>query len=620
MKRLIFFTFVILCLSQLQPTVQQAAKEPLLHCQYDSSYAFKRRREVSATAIEVSQALKAPLKPSSIKPGELREASSNLIDQHVFSLLARNRIEPAPLSTDEEYCRRVYLDLTGRQPTPEQLKNFLADRSPQKRDALADSLIGSPAYIDKWSNWMGDWVRNHDVDDNFKRQDLNSTHRYIKDAVAQNTPIDRVASGFITYTGTSGEGPGSFLTQPIYFADIPQDAFDEAAAETLRTFYGVSAVCISCHDGANHLESINLFLAERKRAEYWAIAAFFAQMSFEFNNKDKTGTIGRNADGKYDANTKAGEGMRPPRTGGIIEPSFALFGGGQIDRSKEPRIELARLLTSSPQFARAFVNRVFAEFFTLGLVEPVEGFDLARIDPKNPPPPPWSLQPTNPELLEALASYFIASGYDMRKLIRLIVTSEAYQLSSRYDESRWEERFAQFYARKLPRRLTAEEVLDNITAGTKVPGAYYATGHSTLFTTTMSLPGTEAPEYGRGVQQSDDPYLVQNFLETFGRGDRRNIQRSNRTNLSQALALLNSELLISRVKSEHGLAAELASGLRRGAITSEQAVEQLYLMTLGRYPRTDEVVKLRDLVKGNKEQIGKVQAALFNRSDFLYNY
>lgn len=618
MKRLILFAFLTLCFSQLQPATQQAANISPVECQYDSMYAVKRRREVSATAVEVSQTLKAPLKPSTIKPKDLSEASNNLIDQHIFSLLARNQIEPAQLTTDEEYCRRVYLDLTGRQPAPEELKSFVSSTNPDKRNALADRLIGSPAYIDKWSNWMGDWVRNHDVDGNFRRQDLNSTHRYIKDAITQNTPIDRVASGFITYTGTSGDGPGSFLTQPIYFADIPQDAFDEAAAETLRTFYGVSAVCISCHDGANHLEAINLFLAERKRVEYWGIAAFFSQITFKFNNSNKTATIGRDVAGQYDANTRAGEGMRPPRTGGIIEPSFALFGGGQIDRSRDPRTELARLLTSNPQFARAFVNRIFAEFFTLGLVEPVDGFDLARIDPKNPPPAPWSLQPTNPELLEALANYFITNGYDMRKLIRLIVTSKAYQLSSRYDESRWEERFAQFYARKLPRRLTAEEVLDAITIGTKVPGAYYAVGHSTLFTTTMSLPGVEAPEYARGVEQSDEPYLVQNFLETFGRGDRRNIQRSNHTNLSQALTLLNSPLLISRVKSERGLAAELSSALRRGAITPEQAIEQLYLMTLGRFPRPDEVEKLRDLVKGG--QIDRLQAALFNRSDFLYNY
>lgn len=618
MKRLIFFTFVILCFSQLQPATQHAAHETL--CQYDSSYEVKRRKEVSATAVEVSQALKAPLRPSPIRPGSLGEASSNLIDQHIFSLLARLQIEPAPLATDEEYCRRVYLDLTGRQPTPDDLKSFLSDKNPQKRTLLVDRLIGSPAYIDKWSNWMGDWVRNHDVDGNFRRKDLNSTHRYIKDAVTQNTPIDRVASGFITYTGTSGEGPGSFLTYPIYFAETLQDACDDAAAETLRTFYGVSAVCISCHDGANHLEGINLFLAERKRSDYWGVAAFFSQVSFKFNDSDKTATIGRNTAGRYNANTAAGEGMRPPRTGGIIEPSFALFGGGQIDRSREPRTELARLLTSNPQFARAFVNRIFAEFFTLALVEPVEGFDLVRIDPKNPPPAPWSLQPTNPELLEALAEYFMTNGYDMRKLIRLIVTSNAYQLSSRYDESKWQEGFAQFYARKLPRRLTAEEVLDAITTGTKVPGAYYATGYEALFTTTMSLPGTEAPDYARGVQQSDNPYIVQNFLQTFGRGDRINIQRSNRTNLSQALALLNSPLLISRVKSERGLAAELASDLGRGAITPDQVIEQLYLMTLSRYPRPDEVAKLRDLIKGGKDQIGRLQAALFNRSDFLYNY
>ncbi|MCS6885823.1 MAG: DUF1553 domain-containing protein [Acidobacteriota bacterium] len=624
MKRVVLFTFLALLVVQLQPIVQNASQRQarLAECQYDTDFLQRRISEASATATLVSNALK-PLKVASKEVKQAQsDSQTNLIDVYIFSSLAQRGIKPAPPATDEEFCRRIYLDLTGKQPSPQQLQTFLADKSANKREALVDQLIGSAEYIDKWTNWIGDWVRNHDVDFNFRRKDLNSTYLYIKGAVSKNLPIDQLAKDFITYSGVSGTGPASFITYPFYFAPIPQDAYDDAAAETLKTFFGVPAVCISCHDGEGHLEPINLYLSQRKRAEYWGIAAFFSQTTFKFNDEQKSATIGRNPalSAGYYANTKPGEGNRPARTGGRIEPSFELFAPAKIDFTKDPRFELARLVTSHPQFARAFVNRIFAEFFTLALVEPVDGFDLARLDPKAPPQPPWTLQPSNPELLEALTEYFRKSGFDMRKLIRLIVTSEAYGLSSRYDEKLWQESYATLYARKLPRRLSAEEVLDAITTATKVPGAYYAIGFDKLFTSTMSLPGVESPDYEKDVKQSDPPYLVHRFLETFGRGNRRSIQRSNKANLSQILALLNNQMLIDRLSNENSLVAELTSKLQRGNLQPRQAVQQLYMATLGRTASSEEIEILLPLIKADRKQLARIQAALFNQPDFLYNY
>ncbi|MEW6733073.1 MAG: DUF1553 domain-containing protein, partial [Acidobacteriota bacterium] len=443
---------------------------------------------------------------------------------------------------------------------------------------------------------------------------------YLRDAIASNRPFNKIATDFITYTGKYIEGPGGFLVRPIYSTEIAQDAYDELAAETTRTFLGVQAVCVSCHNGQAHLEQVNAYFTNKKRAEYWGLAAFYAQTDYIFSDDEfENIRIINKRNGRYLAQTR--DGMRPPRNGGEIQPSYELFGEGKPNSGEDPRAALARLITNDLQFSRAFVNRVFAHFFTLGLVEPLDGFDLARLDPKNPPAEPWQLQPSHPQLLNDLAIFFQKSGYDLRELITLIVRSRAYSLSSRYDESKWKEEYTRLYARKLVRRLQAEEVLDAITTATARPGVYVAYGFSKPFNSAMALPGVEEPSYVRGgPRPSDDPYLVYRFLQDFGRGDRYAIFRSNNSSIAQALSLFNSDLLIRRLNNENGLPNLLASTLNQSKATPEQGVAYLYLITIGRLPSAAEIDTLKNPIMRGQETIADLQWALLNRPDFLYNY
>lgn len=556
-------------------------------------------------------------------PGPVRtNPADTLIDKEILNNLAIRNITPAQPATDEEFCRRVFLDITGRQPSPERLLQYVNSTDSKKRDKLIDELIGSDAYIDRWTQWMGDLTRNFTVSPDGTARDRNAEYKYLRGAVGNNKPIDQVAKDFITYTGFYDQGPGAFLVRPIISTEIPQDAYDEIAAEVARTFLGTQMVCVSCHNGQNHLEVVNLYFTSKNRSDFWGMAAFFAQTDFKYiGQANELVNITNNNSGKYDANTR--NGMRPPRVGGEIKPTY-LFNGAKPNPGEERRTALARMITSDPQFSRAFVNRVFAHFFTVGLVDPVDGFDLARLDPNNPPPAPWELQPSYPNLLNQLAKYFQESNYDLRKLIRLIARSQAYGFSSRYDESKWKEEYVRTYARKLVRRLSAEEVLDAISAATFQPATYAAAGFTQTFSSAMALPGHEEPLLGsyrdNTPRQSDDPYTVYRFLQNFGRGDRNTISRTAISSITQSLSLFNSDIVIDRISSIDGLPAQLARSLQQNKVSPEDAVSYLYLVTLSRMPSNAELDALKTRITGGPEAIADIQWALLNRPDFLYNY
>jgi hypothetical protein len=447
MKRKAFYFFILIAaiLIILPGAAQRAAQQDTRQSELGengySSYeaareaAIKKRKmidphagisiqndrvgQISRATGDVARILPETRRPNQLKKSPLTRAQAelpeNIIDKAIFGALAAQGIEPAQPATDEEFCRRVSLDLTGKQPSPERLLQYVADTDPNKKDKLIAELIGSEPFIDRWTVWMEDLVRTFLV---FTRSDRNAEYLYLRDAVAKNRPFNQVATDLITYVGPSDQGPGGFLVRPVIAVELAQDAYDELAAETVRTFLGTQAICVSCHNGEGHLEQVNLFLSTKKRSEFWGLSAFFANIAYEIPRRDPTVRILNRRDGMYEAATR--DGMRPPRDGGVIDPSYGLFGEGKPGDREEKRTALARLITSDPQFARAFANRVFAHFFTLGLVEPLDGFDLARLDPSNPPPAPWDLQPSNPALLNELASFFRQNNYDMRALITLI--------------------------------------------------------------------------------------------------------------------------------------------------------------------------------------------------------
>jgi hypothetical protein len=308
--------------------------------------------------------------------------------------------------------------------------------------------------------------------------------------------------------------------------------------------------------------------------------------------------------------TKAASTVRLRRTGGEIQPTFLLT-GERADRSKPLRPQFARMLTSHPQFARATVNLIWKQFFGLAIVEPVDGFDLARQDPAKPPPAPWMVQPTDPALLDALARDFADHGFSLKHLMRTIARSSAYQLSSRFP-GEWQERYSPYFARKFVRRLSAEQLHDAICQATGVFGDYprrdlvYNTPLPPVhFWTEASTP----EEIGNRETKS--------FLEAFGLANREQFDRQSGGSVAQAMMLMNSEFVTKRVRPEsHSLVQQLIESSK----TSAEIVDALYVATLSRYPTAQEKKLAASWLDADRSSASDLHWVLLNKVDFIFNY
>ena len=338
--------------------------------------------------------------------------------------MERDRIPHAPLSSDTEFLRRAYLDATGLLPTPDEVRSFVADKDANKRDKLIDSLIGSEPFADEWAYHYGELFRTRDA----------GFHLWTKDWLKVDRPYNEVFYDMVTPVTKNARGlptamtfydPIGYIsnrciiwTDPDHLKGLNRlDWIDEITSDIGRNFLGISMDCFSCHNGAGHADSVNLFLASKKRVDFWQQAAFFGKL--RNIGKSSPGIAGAsfyNGSSMFDDlapgyNTgDDGEFFTPaegrfPRDGKTYQPAFLLT-GEKPRPGEDPRKALGRILPTHIQFARTAVNIVFQKLMVVGLVEPYDGFDLTRLDPKNPPPAPWTIQPTNPELLEALAEDF----------------------------------------------------------------------------------------------------------------------------------------------------------------------------------------------------------------------
>ena len=236
------------------------------------------------------------------------------------------------------------------------------------------------------------------------------------------------------------------------------DSIDQFNVDTSRIFLGITTSCISCHDGEAHLEPLNSWLTKKTRADFYRHSAFFGKtrMITTWDDRSKNVVVDLVVDDLakgYDTADDApfftlSENRFPRLDGESYEPAFLLTGEKPKPGENE-RAALARMITSHPQFARATVNLIWGKLMTAAFVEPYNAFDLDRIDPDNPPEAPWTIQPTNPELLEALAADFRESGYSIHHLMKTIFRSSAYQLDSRYP-AEWKDDYLPYSAQIRP--------------------------------------------------------------------------------------------------------------------------------------------------------------------------
>ena len=551
----------------------------------------------------------------------------NFIDNILFDRMARDNVMSAAVSTDEEFIRRVYLDITGRIPSAPDVSDFLNDTNVNKRDALVDKLIGSPEFVDKWTMFFGDLFRNNARSVNVQRYTgaRDAFYNYIKSSITANKSYVQMATEMIASNGDNFvDGQVNHIVGGIVPMGPQQDTMDGSAVNTASMFLGINSIdCLLCHDGAGHLDQVNLWGSQRTRAEAWGMSAFFARTRRQRQSLSQQPNyakymVSENPNGEYLLNTNFGNRQtRAPIEGkNTVDPKYILGGGG-LNQGENRRQALARHITGDIQFSRAAVNYIWEKLMIEALVSPSNAFDPARLDPGATLPEGWALQPANAELLAALAQDFKTNGYNIRSLIATIAKSSAYQLSSQYP-GQWSLALVPYYARKYARRLDAEEIHDAILKSSGIGVTYQLrdTLNANTFTVNwaVQLPDTSEPRGNGNVIQ---------FLNTFIRGDRDVKPRSQEPSIQQALQLMNNAFVMTRIH-QNNAGSNVARLLADASQTPQQIVTQIYLSTLSRNPTQSELDKLTPLFEtssmGRSGATEAIQWSLFNKMDFIFNY
>lgn len=468
------------------------------------------------------------------------------IDELVYHKLRRVKVAPAPLCSDDEFIRRLYLHLTGLPPSAEQVKAFLADTTPsqEKRDALVDRLVGGPEYVEHWTNKWADLLQ---VNRKFLGEEGAAALRnWIKGAVASNEPYDEFAYQVLTATGSNINNP------PAAYYKILRDPAD-TMENTTHLFLAVRFNCNKCHDHP---------FERWTQDQYYQLAAYFAQTGLKPDPRYGDRKLGGSAvegakplvEVVYDR--RSGE-ITHDRTGEVTPPAFPFEHKARIESDTTRREQVARWITapSNPYFATSYVNRLWGYLLGVGIIEPID--DIRAGNP-----------PTNPELLEKLTDDFIQSGFDVQHMLRTICKSRVYQHSVQTELWNADDRIN--YSHFLPQRLPAEVLYDSIHA---------ATG------STLKLPGV--PEGFRAAELPDAGIKVP-FLDDFGRPVRESsceCERSSGMVLGPVMKLVNGPTLANAIADPNNRLVRLEQ-----KYTDDQALlTELFLNVLNRYPTEQEI-------------------------------
>lgn len=504
----------------------------------------------------------------------------NGIDGHVNAKLKRMQILPSEACTDAEFLRRVSLDLTGQPPTVERVRKFLADptESRKKREKMVDELLGSPAFGEFWANKFADLLQCNS--ENLGKKGVWVFRSWIEGQLARNRPYDQFVRDLVLAQGSTFENPaGNYLRALRDPGKMTEDVS--------QTFLGVRFNCNKCHDHPFERWTQN---------QYYEFGAFFAQVAF------KRGTLGRDTlirgNETYASeqvseeivyrNYNGGE-VRHPKNDAVMKAHVPYGTLRTPAPDEDPRRAFAEWLTSpdNPYFARSTVNRFWSYFFGRGIIDPVD--DIRAGNP-----------PSNPELLAQLEREFVAGGYDLRKLMRTLCTSRAYQLS--ITPNRWNQDDLVNFSHALPRRLSAEQLLDAVAV---------ATGHRQQF--------KDMPAGVRAVMAPDGMVGGGDFLALFGRPKRQSAcecERAGNVTLAHALNLVNGPTLGECVTAADNDLAKLI----QSEPDDRKVIEQIYLACLSR-PPTDKETAAIQLGKGDERLAGAQDLtwALLNSPAFLFN-
>lgn len=579
--------------------------------------------QVSAIRMATMSATPAVSVPGGSRTSSADTTSANLIDGYIFPALKAQGVTPARMTNDYEFVRRIYLDMTGRIPTAAQVTSFVANTSATKRADLIETLFTAPQWLDKWTMYFGDQFK---AASSFPSSGTSlytggrdALNTYIRTALTNDTGYDKIALAFIASQGTDNytQGELNWIITSRVTGGPNQDVWDGEAAAVAETFLGLSHMnCLLCHDGRGHLDTISLWAGNFTRYRAWGMSSFFSHVALRDPAVDSTVKNGPtywyadDAGFKTDYALNTTTGNRPARqpigTQTTVAPSYYTDNGGAMS-GLNYRQSMAALVVADRQFARAAVNYMWAYFFGMGIVDPPDQFDPARLDPNNPPPQPWTLQPSNPELLEALTSDFISSGYDIKHLMRTIVNSQAYQLSSDYDPNVWNLNWQPLFARKLVRRLWSEEVADSISLSANIANLFKFDN------------GTTSPW---AMQYPEPAKETSTLLAAFLPGDRDLNPRKQDGAIQQALALMNDSTVMNKLVSTGTGTSQSLLGQALAITDNTAATNLLWLNVLSRYPTAAELASAKTFLStGTRSQkMQELMWTLYNKVDFMFNY
>lgn len=483
------------------------------------------------------------------------------IDELVADKWERVRIRPSDLCTDAEFIRRIYLDLTGLPPTSEEVKAFIADERPtrEKRDELIDRLIASDAYVTYWTNKWADLLQ---VNSKFLAKEGATAFRaWIRTHIEQNTPYDQFCREIITASGSNKDNPAA-----SYYKILREP--DALVENTTHLFLAVRFSCNKCHDHP---------FERWTQDQYYETAAFFAQVGLKRDDQSGDRKIGgtavEGAKPLYEVIFDKGEGeVRHERTGNVTAPEFPYDVQFESAENSTRRQQLADWITSADNryFVTSYVNRIWGYMLGTGLIEPLD--DVRAGNP-----------PSNPELLDYLATRFVESGFDVQDLLREIVTSRTYQLS--VATTQWNDDDVLNFSHAKARRLPAEVLYDAI---------YTVTGAK------MNIPGV--PEGTRAAALADAATrLPDGFLANLGRPPRESAcecERSAELQLGPVMALMNGPTVSNAISDADNAIAQLLEQYEN----DQDVINEIFLRILNRPALEQEVQATLKVSSGVDEQ------------------
>lgn len=498
------------------------------------------------------------------------------IDEIITAGWARAGARPAAPASDAAFLRRASLDIAGKVPPVNDVRKFLGDVSPEKRLQAIERLLDSPGYVNHQTTlWLNLLVPEANADFQ-KRFLLMGMHQWLRKQFAANTPYDKMVRELLTLPMTRGnsrnqssdyvQGGGDASPMGFYLAKLGKP--EELAASVGRLFLGVRLECAQCHDHP---------FGKWKREEFWSQAAFFAGMK---------GPRGDNFFGQPITEVSDRRELTIPNTDRVAQARFL---DGKQPRWKfkvSARTSLADWMTAkeNPFFAKAIVNRMWAHFFGVGLVEPVD--DLVDDNPAS-----------HPELLNLLAKEFVEHDFDLKFLIRTICASKAYQLSSAQAGPPAEPRL---FSRMAVKGLTSEQLFESLCV---------ATGHRDNVNLQQRL-----FSFGNNSPRTQ-------FADLFGEQDKK---IEYHTSIPQALTMMNNKLVVDATHPDRGevLGAVCSSGF----MSTAGKIEALFLAALSRKPRPEEAARFLKYVENGgvndnpKKALADVFWALLNSTEFRFNH